>query len=238
VRRHAIARRIALVVAPLLGLALAGCIPLYYAYPVVATVPSVKTDAPADQVRAFRVDVADEENCVDFDETDRYVFREVPLGPSGKVPGQAVLALDHGWYWNFIALIYEGHTRHTVLVRAYRPGWRTVEIKPGWKHEPIRWVEAADADAREQAIDDLLSTWDTDFQGYIHAHCPKTPPRDASVFRSLATGSASSAHREVLRFGAAEYERLAEQLGTGEAVQTQRLRLTDKARALREMAER
>jgi hypothetical protein len=198
--RIACVRRISLAVVAFLGPLLAGCIPfvpVYYAYPTMAHVPAIPADAPPVEVRAFRVEVADQHNCIDFSdsEEDRYLLSEVSLSGAGKVPAQTLVAIDHGWIWNGLALSCDGHTRHTVMVRLYRPGWQTVEV-PSWQRTgQVRWKPAADAAERERAVDDLLSTWGTDNKGQLWKH-PEgegssandqaLPPRDATVFRSLA----------------------------------------------------
>jgi len=232
------------VLAILAGLLSVGCIPLFYAYPTLAHVPAVAVDTAPDEIRAFRVDVADQEGCPEFPQEDRYLLTPVRLSRTGAVPGQTAVALDYGWVWNCIALVYDGHTRHSVMVRLYRPGWQTVEIKAGEKTGRVIWKEAADAAAREQAVDDLLSTWQTDGPGQLEArHQPSylsepgkaVPPRDTTVFRSLAPGSAGAGHRQALRFAATEYDRLAERLGVDHEA---RARLADKAKWLRELCEK
>jgi hypothetical protein len=247
-----------LVIALLLLVLVGGCIPfvpVYFGCPTVACVPGVPVAAPAEEIRAFRVAVADDRNCVDFPEKDRYLLSAVPLGPAGTVPPQVQVALDYGWVWNCIALVYGGFTHHTIMVRLYRPGWQTVEIRSWQKKGSVIWKEAVSAAEREVAIDTLLSTWETDASGHLGAYhaaaeaardagreLPDSfeppPPQDASVFGSLAPGSASGAHRQALRFAAAEYERLAAQLAADDAASAQRARLADKARRLRELAEK
>ena len=220
---------------------LAGCIPfipVYYAYPTAAFIPAVPAAASPAEVRAFRVDVADEQNCIDFPEHDRYVLTPVSLSRAGSVPPQMLVALDYGWVWNCIALIFDGHTHHTVMVRLYRPGFRTVEIQAGQKEGRADWEKTADAAAQEKAVDDLLSTWGTNDPGrqWADDHNRDLPPTDWKVFASLAPGSSSSGHRRTLLFAASEYERLAAGLGDDEPAQRQRARLADKAKALRELA--
>ena len=85
---------------------MAGCIPfvpVYYAYPTVSHVPALTGVLPRDEVQAFRVDVIDQMNCVDFDDQDQYVLSPVSLSRNGKVPSQSSLAFDCGWIWNCIA---------------------------------------------------------------------------------------------------------------------------------------
>jgi hypothetical protein len=161
------------------------------------------------------------------------------------VPPQTQVALDYGWIADCVALTYRSHTHHTVLVRLYRPGWQTVEIKAWDQVGPIAWKEAADLPARERAVDDLLSTWGTDVQAQPpwrtegHKVPPPPPrPRDAQVFRNLAPGSTSAWHRQALLFAASEYERLGGAAAPDKAGQELRQRVSEKAKRLRELAAR
>jgi hypothetical protein len=239
-------RGILLITASLLCPLLTGCV-LGYAYPTIARVPAVSVvqEAQAGEIHAFRVDVADDQNCIDFPEQDCYVLRTVPLSPEGDVPPQTKVGLDYGWILNCVALVYSGHTHHTVLVRLYRPGWQTVEIKAWDQVGPITWKESIDLPARERAVDDLLSTWNTDALSQLPARTsgskpppPQARPWDPKVFRNLAPGSASAWHRQALLFAAAEYDRLAAAATADKAGQEQRQRVADKAKRLRELAAR
>jgi hypothetical protein len=231
----------------LLGPLLAGCdtlVPLYYAYPTVTHVPALPIKATDDGVQAFRVDVVDQDNGVNFPEEDSYVLTPVPLGPDGTVPAQTRVALDYGWILSRDGQVHDGQTRNTVLVRLYRPGWQTVEYRSSWdKVSGVAWKAAADPAAREKAVDDVLLTWATDFQGYrqVRAQAGKKPapaPDYTLILRHLAPGSASASHRQVMQFAADEYERLLGQLGTDPRLQQQRTRLAVKANWLRDQAEK
>ncbi len=181
---------------------LVGCVPFFYAYPSVSRVPQVTLDAPCQDVHAFRVDVQDEQNCVEYGETDRYLLSRVQI-LGGRVPGQTKAGLAHGRGWNCIALIFHRHTEPAVLLRLYRPGYRLVEIRSNEPEVSVNWEPAAGAATREAAIDALLSSRST--RTY-------PPPRDTPhpEFHGLAPGSASKQHRQVLLFAAAEYQRLAD----------------------------
>lgn len=213
-----------------------GCIPIGYAYPTVAFVPGVRVGAPVDEVHAFRLDVADDDNGIEFAdrEHDRYILHSLSPGAGDRLWPQMKTAVDYGWIWHFIAMSYGGHTHHTLLVRLYRPGFQTIEVRSWQKGGEAKWVEAADLETQEKAIDDLLSTWGTDFQGWIRrrtSHDSKDAPRDSTVFHSLAAGSTSKSHRQALLFAASEYERL-----KSAADQAMRSRLEEKAQALRQLA--
>src|SRR5262249_43006611 len=122
------------ILAGMCGLA-SGCIPVGYAYPTVAFVPSMRVGAPAEEAHAFRLDVADGQNCIDFAhrEHDRYVLPPLSPGLGDRLWPQGKVAVDYGWIWNCIALSYGGHTHHTLLVRLYRPGFQTIEVRPWQK---------------------------------------------------------------------------------------------------------
>jgi len=218
----------------LLCLFMAGCIPIGYAYPRVSYVAPVSVGAARDQVHAFRVDVADDDNCIDFPEDDQYVLRSLPLHRDGSFDPQVKVSVDYGWIWNCIALIYDGSTHHTMMVRLYRPGFQTIEIESWQKSGQMKWVVASSLDEQEQAIDDLVSTWNTTpvrIQNRV-ARTGFVPPRDPLVFRYLAPGSSSDEHMQALHFAASEYERLMREANDPDM----RSRLQDKGKALRQQA--
>ncbi len=218
----------------------AGCfVPIGYAYPTVSVTPAVDVGKQADEVHVFRIDIADVSGCPEFGwGPDQYVFHPVHLLDNGLGLPQVGVALDYGWIWNCIALIYDKHTSHKVLVRAYRPGFRTVEVKSWQTSGKVHWEEAAGLDAQEQAVDALVSTMDTDPYARRENHIDGIPflagvsyKEDflyPCYFRSLAPGPVGAGHRETLLYAAAEYERLSR---TAEGIQ--RTRLQDKAQALR-----
>lgn len=230
--------------AGLAGLCLSGCLG-GYVLPTVALTPGVRVVAGADDIHVIRVDVADDENCDEFADHDRYVLHPVPLTPDGTALPQVNLGLDYGWLWNCVLLGYSAHTHHTLMLRVYRPGWRTVQI-PSWQlRGRVKWEKAPDLAAQEKAVDDLVSTWETDFQGYsFRKEKLKGLPRpaDANLFRCLAPGSASRSHQATLLFAASEYDRLALLIPPpvedeeDEAAEAVRARLTAKAEALRRRA--
>lgn len=220
----------------LLGLFLAGCMPLGYAFPTVSYVRPATVGAARDEVRAFRVDVVDDENCLEITEHDRYVLTPLPLHRDGSFDPQVKVAVDYGWLFNCVAVILDSSRHHTVLVRLYRPGYHTLELESWRKEGPMQWTQAPTPGEREQAIDDLVSTWRTSparlqnkyaFEGFV-------PPREPVVFRYLAPGSTSNAHRTALQFAAIEYEHLLSEVGDGEL----RARLQEKATTLRQLAAR
>jgi hypothetical protein len=217
----------------LVPLLAAGCfVPVGYGYPTLSVTPPVDVGKQADEVHVFRIDIADVSGCLEFGSgPDRYVFHPVHLTDSGRGLPQVGVALDYGWVWNCIALIFDKHTSHTVRVRAYRPGYQTVEIRSWQTTGKVSWEEAPDLAARERAVDALLSTWETDSCAF-RPHRGKNDFLCQDSFFSLAPGSAAPGHRRALLFAAAEYERL------GSAADgVQRTRLSDKAQSLRELAD-
>src|SRR5262245_13640080 len=124
-------RRAISILAGVCGLAI-GCIPVGYAYPTVAFVPGVRVGAPAEEVHAFRLDVADDQNGLEFAdrEHDRYILHSISPAFGDRLGPQMKAAVDYGWIWHCIAISYGGHTHHTLLVRLYRPGFQTIEVRP------------------------------------------------------------------------------------------------------------
>jgi hypothetical protein len=216
-----------------MSLLMAGCIPIGYAYPTVSYIPATPVSAPTDEVHAFRVDVADDDNSPEFAEDDEYVLQRLPLEKDGRFDSQVKVSVDYGWFWNWIAYVYDEYTHHTLMVRLYRPGYHTIEIESWQKTGKVEWQPAKSLDEQEKAIDDLLSTWTRSRMSTQHLYNQVGPPRDSSVFRYLAAGTASDEHLQALQFAASEYERLQKEV-TDAAV---RSRLESKAKALRKLAD-
>lgn len=206
-----------------------GCVPIGYAYPTLAHTPSVPLGLGQDEVYAFRISVAEDKHSSDQDE---YVFSAVPLTRKGDLPAQTRLTFDYGWIWNCIAWSTSDHTHHTLLVRLYRPGCQTVEIKSWEENGQVVWQEAASLTAQEKAVDDLLATLPLDeaMMGQSERR-----PEGPGI---LAPGSASKAHKRMLLFAAWEYDRIgAHAAGSADAEATH-TRILQKAKALRDLAEK
>jgi hypothetical protein len=197
----------------LLGPLLSGCFPLLYAYPSLSFVPPIKAGPVDGKIYAFRVDITDERNGAEFPDHDRYVFREIPVSETARVPLQAKLDLDRGWVF-YGPQKYSAHTHHAMVVRLYRPGYQTIEVARSKDAENVRWV-ALDHVPPEKAVDDLLSTWSTDVSGQqefsqkAQGNGGAPPPDWSARCRCLAPGSARAEHRRFLLFAASEYERIA-----------------------------
>ncbi|MBY0524422.1 MAG: hypothetical protein K2R98_13535 [Gemmataceae bacterium] len=227
--------------------ATSGCVPLYYAYPTVSYIPEVPLDktlrrylTDESPILVFRIDIKDDQNTAEFTEDDRYVLRDVQPATHyfsnifglaySYVPSQMKLTLDSGMYWHCVALCYRKHSHHTMRLRLYRSGYQLIQIKPGDRDVAFPdWVEAADPTAQEKAVDDLLSTAETDFS------VARDKKLVTNTMRNLAPGSASAEHREALRFAAGEYERLA---GENMGQVALEMRCRAKAAWLRELADK
>lgn len=220
----------------LLGLLCAGCMPIGYAYPSISYVRPASVGAARDEVRAFRVDVANDDNSFDIIEKDRYRLTALPLHRDGSFDPQVKVAVDYGWLLACMALTYDSSTHHTVLVRLYRRGYQTIELESWRKDERLQWTPAPTLQEREQAIDDVVSTWKTTPERLQNQYASKgfVPPRDPAIFRYLSPGSTSYEHLAALRFAAAEYEQLLSDVTDAE----QRGRLEEKAKAIRQLAAR
>jgi hypothetical protein len=229
-RRYPCAARLAVPVCGLFGLLAAGCMPIGYAFPTISYVRPASVGAARDEVKAFRVDVTDDDLCLEIPEKDRYVLTELPLHRDGSFDAQTKVAVDYGWLWNCVALICGSSRHHTLLVRLYRPGFQTIEIESWRKNGRMQWTPAPTLLEQEEALDALVSTWRTSpirmqndyaLRGFV-------PPRDPIVFRYLAPGSIAPDHRDALQFAAGEYERLL----SSAADAGLRQRLHDKAQTL------
>jgi hypothetical protein len=208
--------------------------PLGYAYPTVSYIRPARVGPARNEVKAFRVDVVDDQNFLNLEEKDRYILRPLPLHRDGSFDAQVKVDVDYGWIWNCVAMIAGSTTHHTMLVRLYRPGYHTLEVESWQKNGQMQWTEAPTLEEQEDAIDALVSTWNTTpdrvqnqyaFKGFV-------PPHEPVVFRYLAPGSASPEHHAALRFAAGEYERLLND-ATDKDLRT---RLEDKAKALHVLA--
>jgi hypothetical protein len=160
------------------------------------------------------------------------------LCPQGK------LAVDYGWQTSSSAFYREQNTRHILLVRLYRSGYKTVEI-PAWElASNPNWQVASTLAEQERAVDDLVSTFARDDQA--HAKLPgigdgqaggrhEAAPRDSSVFARMAPGSESKDHRAALLFAASEYDLLS-RARANDPDRAVAERASEKAAALRKLA--
>lgn len=216
-----------------LALFATGCMPLGYVFPSISYVRPATVGAARDQVRAFRVDISDDDNCFEIPEHDSYVLSQLPLHGDGSFDPQVKIAADYGWFLDGVAVIWGAAKRHTVLVRLYRPGYHTLELISWRNNERLHWKPAPSPQEQEQAIDDLVSTWWTSPMRLQTQYAAQgfEPPREPIVFRYLAPGSTSEEHRTALTFAANEYKRLARTTNDAET----HSRLEEKAKALQQL---
>ena len=220
----------------LLGLLCAGCMPLGYFYPSISYVRPASVGAIRDQVRAFRIDVTDDDNTFELPEGDRYILRPLLLKDDGSFDPQVKVATDFGWFLDAPAFMHGSMRNHTVLVRLYRPGYHTLELTSWRGDERLHWTTAPTPLEQEQAIDELVSTWRTSPRRLLcqYAVNHNDAPHDSLLFRFLAPGSASEEHLEAMCFVAGEYERLANEASDEQL----RSRVEEKARAIRQLVAR
>lgn len=228
-----------------------GCVA--FGYPTVHHVPEITVPNPDGSVHAFRVDV-DTTQLPDGVKT-QYVLSRIPVDPRGNIPSQLEVAATYGFANPFnVADVKVETNKYTMLVRVYRPGYRTIEVQQWDKSHELQWLPAAqlfmpgsDLIGQEKAVDDLLldgSARSTAAFGSLAAG--PNPPlanrtwwdgKDAKSF-GLQPGSVSSLHRQALQFAAAEYARLAASpAAQGPTMQSVRERLQQKAIWLKKWAD-
>ena len=202
---------------------LCGCIP--YVGPSIDYTPRVKLEAPRDEVKAFRVDIASSQYSMGLSgpaltkaNTER--LSEVPISYRDEVPGQAKASVQYGIV--FIGpLTFRLRESASVALRLYRPGYDLVEIVSWELTNRVEWKPAADLAAQEMSLARLFgSNQDGRSQSAIRFGCCQEK------------GSVSAAHREALLFGASEYERLAQLPCSDEKRET----LAKRAKDMRDLA--
>jgi hypothetical protein len=198
-----------LLLVPLLG----GCVFPYCAYPTLSHTPDVALGPEATGVRAFRVDIRKAgADLSPFDGPEFTSLAELPVTLTNEVPSQTKPSVSYGLVVIGVALNYITHTSHDLALRLYRPGYATIEVKSWDRVNQVAWSRVTSLTEQEKAVGDL----------FPHG-------------QELAAGSVSAEHRQVLLFGAAEYERLAAS-AEAEGGDEGRQRLLEKARDLRDLA--
>ena len=202
-----------------------GC--LHYAYPTAIHVPELTVPNPDGSVHAFRVDIDTTERPPEGVKT-RYTLSRIPIDARGQIPSQLEIAPATGVLnpFGFKDTTVE-HNQYTMVVRAYRPGYKTIEVKAWEKSRELQWMPAADLLAQEKAIDDLLGAPGGDDK---IPWWPGLASRELTPTSPLQPGGASSLHRQALQFASGEYNRLAKSpLASAPTMQDVRQRLTQKA---------
>ncbi len=214
-------------------------------------VPDQQVPNPDGNARAFRVDIEEMERPepkarytltqIPFDESDwlRYQYNPHPLTTVEWI-GQN---RESGPTKYSSAKM---QAECSVLVRVYRPGYRIIEIRPGDPNNEWKWI-AANIFDQEKAIEELLGVPRTEDRLGWWENGPLCPCSEVAGMMTSTTlgdsgllpGSASPKHRDVLLFGASEYDRLAVSFTADLAtLQKFRDRLEWKAQRIREYAER
>jgi hypothetical protein len=184
--------RIAYIATSVCFLSLCGCI-VPYAYPHLTVVPAVQMAPSQPDIRAFRVDVANQ--VIDAGENDDILLSPVAVSSTGATHSQCSLTWDHGYYVIGIALNYPVHHGHIRLLRLYCPGHQLVEVRSGEIPHSVQFTIAPTLADQEKVIDDLLSAPSTTMAPFVAG--------------KVRPGSASAEHRDSLLFAASEYEGLA-----------------------------
>ncbi len=213
-----------------------GCLSVPFSIPEVNTIPSVGLDGATD-AHIFRVDVTERMTVEPGTATaqggpkavETYEFTEVPAEAAGTTPRLVGVTCRQGWRYVGVANYNTDCLSHTIALRLYRPGFDTIEVKCGQVPHDVQWTEAADLDAQEKALDDLLG---------VDLLEPRNATNDVmTVKHNLLPGPASDGQRAALRFCVGEYERLARRAARSADDAELRGRLLAKATRLKLLAE-
>lgn len=214
----------------------AGC--LYYAYPTVSHTPELAVENRDGNVHAFRVDIDRTERNTAAS-TVQYSLAKIPIDGRGVIPSQLEVAPASG-VLNPLGLLesVDGHERsqYTMVIRLYKPGSRTVEVKAWEKSRAVQWSPAPSLADQEKAIDDLIavpgSTESPDQVTWWQLKDEKAPGF------GLQPGTISPEQRRAIQFASSEYARLAHSpLASAPNLQPARERLQQKAIWLKRLAE-
>ena len=212
-----------------------GC--LYYAYPTISHTPELAVANPDGSVHAFRVDI-DRTERKPLPTATQYTLSSITVDSRGLIPSQLEVAHASG-VLNPLNVIEGGQherSQYTMLIRLYKPGSRTIEVKAWEKSRELPWIPAAELTAQEKAIDDLLavpSFADAPAKGtWWEMKDDKSPPF------GLQPGANASNQRQSLLFAANEYQRLAgSPIAASLNLQMIRDRLNQKSAWLRRFAD-
>src|SRR5262249_17990263 len=140
-----------------------------------------------------------------------------------SLPPQRRVGLSCGWLLLLPFDMRSGSREDSVRVALYRPGFSLIWLRKDEPTGDLGWRPAEDARAQAWALDDLFfpgTRREESERGCVYEHVTY-----GESWR-LDPGSAAPAHREVLLFGAAEYDRLANQIAGGR-LPTSDVSLTD-----------
>ena len=126
---------------------------------------------------------------------ERWELRELEAGP-GRTPSQSKTSYDFG-----IFAISPGtapgfliDTTHSLRLRLYRPGFKTVDLEAVEPLGKVFWEPASDVLMRETALDELFGVTPV-----------LTAKGELAFERVLEPGSKSKEHLAALQFGIAQY---------------------------------
>ena len=187
-----------------------GC--LHYAYPTAIHVPELTVPNPDGSVHAFRVDIDTTERPPEGVKT-QYTLSRIPIDARGQIPSQLEIAPATGVLnpFGFKDTSVE-HNQYTMVVRVYRPGYRTIEVKAWEKSRELQWMPTADLLAQEKAIDDLLGVpggdektpwWPGPASRDLTASSPLQPGGVSSLRfdkRAIGASAGAASSEEALRF--------------------------------------
>jgi hypothetical protein len=223
----------------LVCLALPGCMQVPLCILEINYVRPVDPGPASAEVHAYRVAVTVKEVVnieADFQPAaggvDHFELTPMRLPDHGTTAAQLDLTWAYGWRFIGVWNHWPTLTTHAVLVRLYRRGYETIELRPGQNEADLVWHPATEVAALETAVDNLLGV------SPLLATSPLDPVKTTG-HRSppaLELGTVSSGHREALLFAAGEYEWLAEQLGPAGEHQAIHRRLVEKASRLKDLA--
>jgi len=237
-------------------LTVSGCfVPIPFVWPAISSVPGKSVGVDDKGIYAFRMDIRRQEGSPCFTTFGvRCKMRQIRLKKNGRIPQQTQVSLTSGVIWHCVALDHTHYDKSYLLVRVYRRGYATVELE-GETKRPIEWQKALTLWEQEKAVDDLFRAKGTECERLYDRIGPEWSSKYHSErvqydkvsqsefweasFCCLASGSVSKAHREVLLFGANEYERIAGTVKRGvSSLSGLRSRCTEKARWFRELADK
>ncbi|MBM3994268.1 MAG: hypothetical protein FJ303_08980 [Planctomycetes bacterium] len=211
-----------------------GC--LYYGYPTVTKTPELQVSNPDGSVHVYRVDV-DRVERKPLTPTTQYTLSRITVDARGIIPSQLEVATTTGVLNPVGAIDGSPHEKshYSMLIRAYRPGYRLNEVKAWEKSRELRWDAVPDLIGQEKAIDDLLAV---PASGEPVKGTWWELKDDKAFGLGLQPGSVSMHQRRALEFASSEYQRLANSpIAATASMQIVRERLQQKAIWLRNFAE-
>ena len=171
----------------------------FFARPELSVCPRTGVELPPDEVVAVRVDVQEQTHWhfAHPMRSEEHTFAPIDID-GGQIPRQLRLS----WYrgWSGLLLMSGEWYEKTVMTKLYRRGYKTVVIRSWDKPIPVEWQPALTPEEQQIAIQDFSFT----------SHAIDDRQQFLRTRVTLAPGSASQQHRQVLLFIATEYKRVCE----------------------------